>query len=80
MVWHKTNVFMDLSGWAPRYLPPEVIRYADTLISDRVLFGSDWPVMTVERWMSEFDQLELRETSRRKILLENAVRLFGLAD
>src|SRR5690606_24658615 len=49
MVWHKSNVYLDLSGWAPKYLPPEVVRYADTLISDRVLFGSDWPVLTVER-------------------------------
>lgn len=78
MVWHKSNVFMDLSGWAPKHLPPEVVRYADSVVSDRVLFGSDWPVITVERWMSEFEDLPLKEDSRRKILLENAVRLFGL--
>lgn len=78
MVWHKSNVYLDLSGWAPKYLPPEVVRYADSLISDRVLFGSDWPVMTVDRWMAEFDELGLKETSRRKILLDNARRLFDL--
>lgn len=78
MVWHKSNVYLDLSGWAPKYLPPEVVKYADSLISDRVLFGSDWPVMTVERWMDEFEALGLKETSRRKILLDNARRLFDL--
>lgn len=78
MVWHKSNVYLDLSGWAPKYLPPEVVRYADSLITDRVLFGSDWPVMTVDRWTEEFDALGLKETSRQKILLDNAKHLFGL--
>jgi predicted TIM-barrel fold metal-dependent hydrolase len=78
MVWHKSNVYLDLSGWGPTYLPPEVVRYADSLISDRVLFGSDWPVMTVERWLEDFATLPIKDASRRKILLENAVRLFAL--
>ncbi len=42
--------------------PPEVVRYADSLISDRVLFGSDWPVMTADRWMAEFDELGLKKS------------------
>ncbi|MGH8965048.1 MAG: amidohydrolase family protein [Actinomycetes bacterium] len=78
MVWHKSNVYLDLSGWGPKYLPPEVVRYADSVITDRVLFGSDWPVMTVERWMADFDALPFKDGSRRKILLDNAVALFGL--
>ena len=78
MVWHKSNVYLDLSGWAPQYLPPEVVKYADSLISDRVLFGSDWPVMTADRWMAEFDELPLKPETRRKILLDNARTLFGL--
>lgn len=78
MVWHKSNVYLDLSGWGPKYLPPEVVRYADSLITDRVLFGTDWPVMTAERWMTEFDALPLKPASRQKILLDNALDLFGL--
>ena len=78
MVWHKANVYLDLSGWAPKYLPTEVVKYADSLITDRVLFGSDWPVMTVERWMDEFNQLPLKASTRQKILLDNARALFGI--
>jgi predicted TIM-barrel fold metal-dependent hydrolase len=78
MVWHKSNVYLDLSGWAPRYLPAEVVKYADSLITDRVLFGTDWPVLTVERWLADFDALGLKESSRRRILLDNALDLFGL--
>lgn len=79
MVWHKSNVYMDLSGWAPRHLPPEVVHYANKMISDRVLFGTDWPVLTVDRYLEQFDALDLEPESRRKILLDNALRLFGLA-
>lgn len=76
--WHKSNYYIDLSGWAPRYLPPEVVRYADSLISDRVLFGSDWPVLSPERWLAEFADLPFKPESRQKILLGNALTLFGL--
>jgi predicted TIM-barrel fold metal-dependent hydrolase len=47
-------------------------------LQDRVLFGSDWPVIEVERWLSEFDQLPIKPEVRPKIMLHNALRLFGL--
>jgi hypothetical protein len=78
MVRHKSNVYMDLSGWAPKYFNDDLIRNIDKLISDRVLFGSDWPVLTPERWLEDFSKLSISEESRRKILLENALKLFGI--
>ncbi len=75
---HKSNVYIDLSGWAPKYFPPQLVQYADTILSDRVLFGSDWPVLDPDRWLGEFDQLPIRESSKKKILLENACKLFGI--
>ena len=76
--WHKGNYYLDLSGWAPRYFPEEVVRYANSVIPHKVLFGTDWPVLDVDRWMAEFDALGFKKESRRKILLDNAVDLFGL--
>lgn len=75
---HKANVYLDLSGWAPKYFTPELLQNVAKLISDRVLFGSDWPVITPERWISEFDQLGLSPEVRQKILLDNARKLFGM--
>jgi predicted TIM-barrel fold metal-dependent hydrolase len=75
---HKTNFFIDLSGWAPRYFPPQVVQYAGSILQDRVLFGSDWPVVQVERWLTEFDQLPFKPAVRQKILLANARRLLRL--
>jgi Predicted metal-dependent hydrolase of the TIM-barrel fold len=75
---HKANVFIDLSGWSPRYFPAELVQQMNTLLQDKVLFGSDWPVLTPERWMADLDAIEVRESLRPKLLRENARRLLGL--
>jgi predicted TIM-barrel fold metal-dependent hydrolase len=75
---HKPNVYIDLSGWSPKYFPPILVRYANTLLKDRVLFGSDWPAITPDRWLKDFDTLEIRPDVKPKILKENARRLLGL--
>ena len=75
---HKPNVYIDLSGWAPRYIPQQLIHEANTRLQDKVLFGSDFPYLPPDRWLSGFDQLEIRDEVRPKILLENARRVLGL--
>jgi hypothetical protein len=78
VMWHKANVFMDLSGWAPKYLPESIIQNANTLLKDRVLFGSDFPVFHPDRWMSEFAEANFRDEVRDGILRGNAARLLGI--
>ena len=75
---HKPNVYIDLSGWAPRYIPQALINETNTRLQDKVLFGSDFPYLPPDRWLAGFDQLEIREEVRPKILLENAKRILGL--
>ncbi|WP_139151372.1 amidohydrolase family protein [Streptomyces sp. WMMB 322] len=75
---HKPYVHIDLSGWSPKYFPPQLVRYANSLLKDKVLFGSDYPVITPDRWLSDFDKLEIKPEVRPKILKENAARLLGL--
>ena len=75
---HKPNVYIDLSGWSPKYFPPQLVQYANTLLRDRVLFGSDYPLITPERWLADFDTLDIKPEVRPLILKENAVRLLGL--
>jgi predicted TIM-barrel fold metal-dependent hydrolase len=76
---HKPNVYIDLSGWSPKYFPPQLVRYANSLLMHRVLFGSDYPVMTPDRWLADFDTLDIKPEARRLILKENAARVLGLA-
>jgi predicted TIM-barrel fold metal-dependent hydrolase len=75
---HKANVYIDLSGWSPKYFPPQLVRAANTLLKRKVLFGSDYPVITPDRWRADFDQLEIKDEVRPLILKDNAVRMLGL--
>ena len=69
---------VDLSGWAPKYFPQELVQQANSLLSDRVLFGTDWPVIEIDQWLEGFAALPFKDEVRPKILLHNAVRLLGL--
>lgn len=76
---HKHNVYIDLSGWSPKYFPKELVHYANTRLQDRILFGSDFPVITPERWMKDFETAGFRPEVHQPILKDNAVRMLGLA-
>ncbi len=75
---HKPQVRIDLSGWSPKYFPPQLVRYANTLLREQVLFGSDYPMITPDRWLADFAKLDIAEDVRPLILKDNAVRLLGL--
>jgi len=75
---HKPNVYIDLSGWSPKYFPPNLVQYANSLLKDRVLFGSDYPALTADRWIADFEKLPIKPEVRPLIMKENAIRLLGL--
>lgn len=79
MATHKSNVMIDLSGWSPRYFPAQLVRAAGSFLQDKVMFGSDFPMLTPHRWLRDFAELDLAEPVRTKILKDNAVRVLGLA-
>jgi hypothetical protein len=76
---HKPQVYIDLSGWSPKYFPPILIQYANTLLKDKMLFGTDFPVLTPERWMSDLDNTSIRDAVKPGLYKGNAARLLGLA-
>ena len=75
---HKQQVYIDLSGWLPKYFPPQLVQYANTALRDRILFGSDYPMITPDRWLADFEQAPFKDEVRPLILKENAARLLGL--
>ena len=78
LAMHKPNVWIDLSGWSPKYFPPQLVQYANTLLKDRILFGSDFPLITPDRWMKEFADAGFKPEVQPAILKGNAMRLLGL--
>ena len=77
---HKPQVYIDLSGWSPKYFSPQLVHFANTQLKHKMLFGSDYPVLTPDRWLQDFETAGFRDEVRPLILKENAVRLFGLND
>ena len=75
---HKSNVWIDLSGWSPKYFPPQLVQYANTQLREKVLFGSDFPLITPDRWLADFEEAPFRDEVRPLVLKENAARLLGL--
>lgn len=75
---HKPNVYIDLSGWSPKYFPEILVRYCNTLLKKKMLFGSDWPAITPDRWLSDFERIGIKDEVKPLILKENAKTLLGL--
>jgi predicted TIM-barrel fold metal-dependent hydrolase len=75
---HKPQVYIDLSGWSPKYFPPILVQYANTLLKDKILFGTDYPVMAPERWIADFEKLPIKPEVRPLIMKQNAARLLKL--
>lgn len=75
---HKHNTWIDLSGWSPKYFPKELVRAANSYLKNRILFGSDFPMITPDRWLRDAPHAEFKPEVLPGIMKDNAVRLLGL--
>ena len=76
---HKANVFVDLSGWSPKYFPPQLVSAIGRQLRTKALFGTDHPYISLERWRRDFDALGVDAEVLPLILKQNALRVLGLA-
>ncbi len=79
MALHKTNVFIDISGWAPRYIPAEVLRDMRGRLQDQFVFGSDYPFIQPQRCLDELGTLDIPAPVLQKLLVDNGKKLLGLS-
>ncbi|MFC0449375.1 4-hydroxyphenyl-beta-ketoacyl-CoA hydrolase [Rhodococcus jostii] len=75
---HKANVYIDLSGWSPKYFPPQLVKAANSMLRGKVLFGSDFPVIQVDRWMKDFAGLDIKPEVAPLIFKQNALRVLDI--
>jgi uncharacterized protein len=75
---HKSNVYIDLSGWSPKYFPPQLVRAINRQLRSKVLFGTDFPYIQIDRWRRDFDGLDIDPAAVPLIFKENALRVLGV--
>ena len=79
MALHKTNVYIDISGWAPRRIPPELIGEIRGRLSGQFVWGSDFPFLAPRRCLAELEHLGLPDDVLGRVLHENAAAILRLA-
>jgi predicted TIM-barrel fold metal-dependent hydrolase len=79
MALHKTNVYIDISGWAPRRIPPELIGELRGRLAGQFVWGSDFPFLAPQRCLDELAGLGLPDEVLRQVLHDNAARILRLA-
>jgi predicted TIM-barrel fold metal-dependent hydrolase len=75
---HKSNVYIDLSGWSPKYFAPQLVNYANGQLKHKMLFGSDYPLITPDRWIKDFKEAGFKPEVHELILKQNAIRALKL--
>ena len=78
MALHKDNVFIDLSGWSPKYFQPQIIQYANTQLRKKMLFGSDFPLIKPDKWIEQFKEAGFKPEIHDLILKQNAIKALRL--
>ncbi|MDK6259376.1 amidohydrolase family protein [Corynebacterium frankenforstense] len=80
MATHKANVYIDLSGWSPKYFPESLVKQASSVLKRKLVFGTDFPLITPDKWLKAFDSLPIDDAVRPLIMKANAVRILGERD
>ena len=80
VAWKHEHVYIGSDAYAPRHWPESFVHFINTWGKDKVLFGTDWPVIDPERAITEIEALELRPESKQKLLRDTALRLFRLPE
>jgi predicted TIM-barrel fold metal-dependent hydrolase len=78
MAWKHENIYIGSDAHSPKYWPQSFVRYLNSYGQDKVIFGTDFPVLDFKRTIGEIDSLDLKPQVRQKFLRENVVRIYGL--
>ena len=79
MCLHKPNVYIDLSGCSPKYFPPQLLQYANGQLKHKMLFGSDYPLITPDRWLKDFNDAGFKPEVHELILKQNAIKALKIS-
>ena len=78
MAWKHANVYIGCDAHRPTYWPESFIKFMNSYGQDKVIFGTDFPVLDFERTRTDFEAITLKPEVKRKVLRDNALRLYRL--
>jgi predicted TIM-barrel fold metal-dependent hydrolase len=80
LAWKHPNVYVETSARTPKHWPESFVKFASTYGQDKVLWATDYPLLTFDRTLEELRELGVSDTAYRKIVRDNTIRAFGLED
>lgn len=78
MAWKHENVFIGCDAHSPKYWPESFTKYINSYGQDKVIFGTDFPVLDFRRTMQEIEALQLKPQVMRKLLRDNVRRIYEM--
>ena len=79
MCWKHENIFTAGDAYAPKYWPESFVHYANSYGKNKVMFGTDWPVIDPVRAVKEVEDLGFRKEAKQLIMRDNALKVFNLS-
>ena len=80
MAWKHRNVYIGCDAHRPKYWPASFVKYINSFGQDKVIFGTDYPVLPFKRTIEDIDALGLKPEARRKLMRGNTLRIYDLGD
>ncbi len=78
LAWKHPNLYIGTTAHSPKYWDPSMVRFINSRGRNKVLFGSDFPVLYHKETRDQIEALGLREEAKQKLLRDNAVKVFRL--
>lgn len=78
MAWKHENVFIGADAHSPKYWPQSFVHYINSYGQDKVIFGTDFPVLDFRRTMDEIRALDFKPEVLKKFLRDNVRRIYRL--
>ena len=78
MAWKHENIFIGCDAHRPKYWPKSFIHYLNSYGQDKIIFGTDFPVLEFKKTIDDIDALGLKSEVRKKLLRDNVIKVYGL--
>jgi uncharacterized protein len=75
---HKNNVFFEVSGWRPKFIPEPIKQQMHNRLQDKVMFGSDYPGWGIDQCLVELEREGFKPAILEKMFVKNATRVLKL--